>query len=35
MMITYKKELVKTELEIQKMQAAGSLNALALEEVKK
>ena len=35
MMITYNKELVKTELEIQKMQAAGSLNALALEEVKK
>lgn len=35
MMITYNKELVKTELEIQKMQAAGSLNALVLEEVKK
>ncbi len=35
MMITYNKQLVKTELEIQKMQAAGSLNALVLEEVKK
>ncbi|HDD55293.1 MAG TPA: type I methionyl aminopeptidase [Chloroflexi bacterium] len=34
-MITYNKQLVKTELEIQKMQAAGSLNALVLEEVKK
>jgi methionyl aminopeptidase len=34
-MITYNKQLVKTELEIQKMQAAGSLNALVLEEVRK
>jgi methionyl aminopeptidase len=34
-MITFNKQLVKTKLEIQKMQAAGSLNALALEEVKK
>jgi methionyl aminopeptidase len=29
------KQLVKTKLEIQKMQTAGSLNALVLEEVKK
>jgi methionyl aminopeptidase len=35
MMITSNKQLVKSELEIQKMQAAGSLNALVLEEVKK
>lgn len=35
MMITFNKKLVKTKLEIQKMQAAGSLNAKALEEVKK
>lgn len=34
-MITNNKQLVKTELEIQKMQAAGSLNAMVLEEVKK
>lgn len=34
-MITSNKQLVKSELEIQKMQAAGSLNALVLEEVKK
>lgn len=34
-MITNNNQLVKTELEIQKMQAAGSLNALVLEEVKK
>ena len=34
-MITYNKQLVKSEQEIEKMQAAGSLNALALEEVKK
>lgn len=34
-MITYNKQLVKTKQEIQKMQAAGSLNALALEGVKK
>jgi len=34
-MITFNKQLVKTELEIQKMKAAGNLNALALAEVKK
>jgi len=34
-MITFNKQFVKTKLEIQKMQAAGSLNAQALEEVKK
>jgi methionyl aminopeptidase len=34
-MITSNKQLVKSELEIQKMRAAGSLNALVLEEVKK
>jgi len=34
-MITYNKQLVKNEQEIAKMGAAGSLNALALEEVKK
>lgn len=33
--MTHNKQLVKTELEIQKMQAAGSLNALVLEEVRK
>ena len=34
-MISFNKQLVKSELEIQKMQAAGSLNALVLDEVKK
>lgn len=33
-MITFNKQLVKTELEIKKMQAAGSLNDLVLREVK-
>ena len=33
-MIAFNKQLVKSELEIQKMQAAGSLNALVLDEVK-
>ena len=34
-MKSFNKQLVKNELEIQKMQAAGRLNALVLEEVKK
>jgi methionyl aminopeptidase len=34
-MSTFNKRLLKSELEIQKMQAAGSLNALVLDEVKK
>lgn len=34
-MSNFNKQLVKNELEIQKMQAAGRLNALVLEEVKK
>ena len=34
-MISLDEQYIKTELEIEKMQAAGQLNALALEEIKK
>jgi len=34
-MISLDEQFIKTELEIEKMQAAGHLNALALEEIKK
>jgi len=34
-MVTFDEKLIKTELEISKMQKAGSLNALVLEEIKK
>ena len=33
-MISYEKQLIKTEVEIKKMQEAGRVNALALEEIK-
>ena len=35
MMISLDEQFIKTELEIEKMQAAGHVNALALEEIKK
>ncbi len=34
-MVSFNEKLIKTELEISKMQKAGSLNALVLEEIKK